>query len=141
MEFKCARNKTDEGPVSGVSKDQWIVRGSVAGLLAVLCFLAGFSVFTQRNAAAGSERADAAARRSSILVDARHWVTEAKSVERRYRFEASSTVSGSHDKAKRRLTEDLRRLDGDAIERLQVLNWRYGQASRRLFRAVDAGDQ
>jgi diguanylate cyclase (GGDEF)-like protein len=145
MEFKCARNKTDEGPVSGVSKDQWIVRGSVAGLLAVLCFLAGFSVFTQRQVAAESKRADAAARLSSILVDARHWVTEAKSVERRYRFEASSTVRFSHDEAKRRLTADLRRvldLEGPRaeIERLLRLNWRYDQASRRLFAAVDIGE-
>ena len=131
--------------MSGVSKDQWIVRGSVAGLLAVLCFLAGFSVFTQRQVAAESKRADAAARLSSILVDARHWVTEAKSVERRYRFEASSTVRFSHDEAKRRLTEDLRRvldLEGRRaeIERLLRLNWRYDQASRRLFAAVDIGD-
>ena len=47
------------------SKDQWIVRGSVAGLLAVLCFLAGFSVFTQRRVAAESKRADTAARLST----------------------------------------------------------------------------
>ena len=64
------------------------MRASVAGLLAVLCFLAGFSVFTQRRVAAESKRADAAARLSTIYVDARHWVTEAKSVERRYRFKA-----------------------------------------------------
>ena len=51
------------------------MRASVAGLPAVLCCLAGFSVFTQRRVAAESKRADAAARRSSTLVDARHWVT------------------------------------------------------------------
>ena len=132
----------------GRSKDQWIVRGSVAGLLAVLCFLAGFSVFTQRRVAAESERADAAARLSTTYVDARHWVTEAKSVERRYRFEASSSVRFSHDEAKRRLTEDLRKVlqldtsttTRDTVSRLLKLNWRYDQASRRLFSAVDAGD-
>jgi diguanylate cyclase (GGDEF)-like protein len=134
--------------VSG-SKDQWIVRGSVAGLLAVLCFLAGFPVITQRRVAAESERADTAARMSSTYVDARHWVTEAKSVERRYRFEASSSVRNSHDTAKRRLTDDLQnvlRLDTsvktrETISRMLKLNWRYDQASRRLFSAVDAGDE
>jgi diguanylate cyclase (GGDEF)-like protein len=134
--------------MSGASKDQWIVRGSVAGLLGVLCFLAGFSVLTDRRVAAESKRADAAARLSSILVDARHWVTEAKSVERRYRFEASNTVRFSHDEAKRRLTADLQEvleLDRSAdtraaVERLLKLNWRYDQASRRLFAAVDDGD-
>jgi diguanylate cyclase (GGDEF)-like protein len=130
------------------SKDQWIVRGSVAGLLAVLCFLAGFSVFTQRRVAAESERADAAARLSTTYVDARHWVTEAKSVERRYRFEASSSVRFSHDEAKRRLAEDLQKVikldtstaTRETVSRLLKLNWRYDQASRRLFSAVDAGD-
>jgi diguanylate cyclase (GGDEF)-like protein len=132
----------------GRSKDQWIVRGSVAGLLAVLCFLAGFSVFTQRRVAAESERADAAARLSTIYVDARHWVTEAKSVERRYRFEASGSVRGSHEVAQRRLTADLQKvlkLDRSpdtraTVSRLLKLNWRYDQAAQRLFSAVDIGD-
>ena len=132
----------------GGSKDQWIVRGSVAGLLAVLCFLAGFSVFTQRRAADLSKRADTAARLSTTYVDARHWVTEAKSVERRYRFEASSSVRGSHEQAKRRLGADLQKVltldtsvtTRETVSRLLKLNWRYDQASRRLFSAVDAGD-
>jgi diguanylate cyclase (GGDEF)-like protein len=132
----------------GGSKDQWIVRGSVAGLLAVLCFLAGFSVFTQRRVADLSKRADTAARLSTTYVDARHWVTEAKSVERRYRFEASSSVRGSHETAKRRLGEDLQKVllldtsvkTRETVSRLLKLNWRYDQASQRLFSAVDAGD-
>ena len=147
IEFKCARNCSDDWQV-GRSKDQWIVRGSVAGLLAVLCFLAGFSVFTQRRVAAESERADTAARLSTSYVDARHWVTEAKSVERRYRFEASSSVRNSHDTAKRRLTDDLQKVllldtsvkTRETVSRLLKLNWRYDQASRRLFSAVDAND-
>jgi diguanylate cyclase (GGDEF)-like protein len=146
MKFKCARSLTDESEVmSGASKDQWIVRGSVAGLLAVLCFLAGFSVSTQRRVAGESKRADAAARLSATLVDARHWVTEAKSVERRYRFEPSGVVRTSHETAKRRLTENLRKVleidPGPEIERLLLLNWRYGQESHRLLAAVDFGDQ
>ena len=81
---------------NGRSHENWVVRGSVAGLLVVLCFLTGFSVITQEGVAQESKRADTATRLSAIYQDARHWVTEAKSVERRYRFEGSYTVRLSH---------------------------------------------
>ena len=132
--------------MQGTSKEQWVVRASVAGLLVVLCFLAAFSVRTQRRVAEESKRADTAARLSTTYLDARHWVTEAKSVERRYRIEGSSTVRSSHDQAKQRLTAALRRvvqLDGSTratVDRLLALNRRYDAVSRRLFAAVDAGD-
>jgi diguanylate cyclase (GGDEF)-like protein len=134
--------------MQGSSHEQWAVRASVAGLLAVLCFLAGFSFVTQRRVAEASKRADAAARLSTTYLDARHWVTEAKSVERRYRFEGSSSVRFSHEQANRRLTAALQRvirLDGspearETVSRLLALHRRYDVASRRLFAAVDAGD-
>jgi diguanylate cyclase (GGDEF)-like protein len=134
--------------VQGSSREQWMVRASVAGLLLVLCSLAGFSVTTQRRVAQESKRADAAIQLSATYFDARHWVTEAKSVERRYRFEGSSSVRFSHDQAKRRLTAALQRvvkLDGSpstrrTVDRLLALNFRYAAASRQLFTAVDMGD-
>ena len=64
-------------------------RRASRGCSAVLCFLAGFSVFTQHRVAAESKRADTAIRLSATYQDARHWVTEAKSLERRYHFEGS----------------------------------------------------
>jgi diguanylate cyclase (GGDEF)-like protein len=134
--------------VQGSSQEQWAVRATVAGLLAVLCFLAGFSVITDRRVARASKRADTAARLSSTYLEARYWVTEAKSVERRYRFEASSSVRFSHEQAKRRLTAALNRvvkLDGSpatrrALDELLTLNSRYDFASHELFAAVDRGD-
>jgi diguanylate cyclase (GGDEF)-like protein len=125
-----------------------VVRASVAGLLVVLCFLAGFSIFTQRRNADTSRQADRATRLSALYQDARHWVAEAKSEERRYRFEGSSSVRFTHNAAERRLVADLRsvaRLDPSpatrqTVEQLLDLQSRYHDASVGLFAAVDRGD-
>jgi hypothetical protein len=52
----------------------------VAGLLAVLCFLAGFSILTQRRVARVSQPADEANRTSAIYQDARFWVGQEESL-------------------------------------------------------------
>ena len=83
------------------------MRASVAGLLAVLCFLAGFSVITQHRVATESKRADTAMRLSATYQDARHWVTEAKSIERGYHFEGSGTVRFAYERATQDLDADL----------------------------------
>ena len=133
---------------NGRSHEKWVVRASVAGLLVVLCFLTGFSVITQEGVARESKRADTATRLSAIYQDARHWVTEAKSVERRYRFEGSYAVRLAHEQATNRLEAGLRsveRLDRsratrEVVDRLLFLQARYVAASRGLFRAIDVGD-
>src|SRR5215207_9353265 len=91
-------------------RERWVVRASVAGLLGVLCFLAGFSILTQRSVEETSRRADRALRLSAIYQDARRWVTEAKSQERRYRFEGSYNVRLTHDAAEARLAADLQQV-------------------------------
>src|SRR4051812_44861835 len=55
---------------SELVKEHWVVRASVAGLLGVLCFLAGFSILTQRSVEDTSRRADRAMRLSAIYQDA-----------------------------------------------------------------------
>jgi diguanylate cyclase (GGDEF)-like protein/putative nucleotidyltransferase with HDIG domain len=130
------------------SRDKWVVRASVAGLLVVLCFLAGFSVITQHRVADESKGADTAMRLSATYQDARTWVTEAKSVERRYHFEGSEAVRIAHEQATRRLAADLRRvtrLDRSAatratVDRLLFLQARYVSAANGLFSAIDVGD-
>ena len=128
------------------SQDKWAVRGSVAGLLVVLCFLAGFSLLTQDRVADESKRADTAVRLSATYQEARHWVTEAKSTERRYHFEGSSTVRLAHEQAGQHLAEDLAHvieLDPSAqptVARLLELSRRYRTASRDLFAAIDRND-
>src|SRR3954468_9314149 len=130
------------------ARDKWAVRGSVAGLLVVLCFLAGFSLWTQDRVAAESRRADTAIRLSATYDGARQWVTEAKSIERGYHFEGSSTVRESHEQATGHLADDLRAVrgldpspaTGAAIDRLLGLARRYDETARRLFTAIDRDD-
>jgi hypothetical protein len=127
-------------------KDRWVVRASLAGLLVVLCFLAGFSVVTERGVAARSARADRAIRLAATYQDARHWVSEQKSVERQYRIEASSVVRAAHGQAERRLKADLNRIlvlddspaTRDTVTRLLRLQADYHSGSQALFDAVDA---
>jgi diguanylate cyclase (GGDEF)-like protein len=129
-------------------RDRWVVRASLAGLLIVLCFLAGFSVVTEHGVAAKSARADRAIRLSATYQDARHWVSEEKSVERQYRIEGSSAVRVSHNAAEERLGADLDRLvalDDSAdtratVAQLQRLQADYHSGSHALFDAVDQGD-
>jgi diguanylate cyclase (GGDEF)-like protein len=129
------------------SRDKWIVRASVAGLLAVLCFLAGFSVITQQRVATESKQADTAMRLSATYQDARHWVTEAKSIERAYHFEGSSTVRFAYERATQDLDADLHHVvaldpspaNRAAIDRLLGLSTKYKAAAKDLFAAIDGG--
>jgi diguanylate cyclase (GGDEF)-like protein len=136
-------------PTSDRHKDRWIVRASLAGLVVVLCFLAAFSVVTERGVATKSALADRATRLSATYQDARHWVSEQKSVERQYRIEGSYSVVFAHRQAERRLVADLDHvleLDRSpatraTVARLLRLQADYHSASAALFDAVDDGDQ
>jgi diguanylate cyclase (GGDEF)-like protein len=136
-------------PTPDRHKDRWIVRASLAGLVVVLCFLAGFSVVTRRSVAVKSASADRATRLSATYQDARHWVGEQKSVERQYRIEGSYAVLAAHRQAERRLIADLDhvlQLDSSPatrtiVARLLRLQADYHSASQALFNAVDEGDQ
>jgi diguanylate cyclase (GGDEF)-like protein len=130
-------------------KDRWIVRASLAGLVGVLCFLAGFSIVTERGVARKSALADRATRLSATYQDARHWVSDEKSIERQYRLEGSYAVKFAHRQAERRLIANLNHvleLDGSpdaeaTVARLLRLQADYHSASQALFDAVDAGDE
>jgi hypothetical protein len=104
-------------------KERWDVRASVAGLLVVLCFLAGFSMLTQRSVEQTSRKADRAMRLNAIYQDARDWVGEEQSEARRYRFEGSYAVRLTHDAAEKRLAaalRQIRRLDSSPASRTTV---------------------
>jgi diguanylate cyclase (GGDEF)-like protein len=124
----------------------WVVRASVGGLLAVMCLLAGFAIVTQTRGASLSRRADAANTLSSVYQDARFWVGQEESLERKYRLEPGAAVLRLHDQAEQNLTADLRRLarlDSSPSNRLVVtrllrLDARYARASAGMFDAVDA---
>ena len=130
-------------------KDRWIIRASLAGLVVVLCFLVGFSIVTRHSVAVKSASADRATRLSATYQDARHWVSEQKSVERQYRIEGSYAVIFAHRQAERRLIADLDhvlQLDSSqatrsTVARLLRLQADYHSASQALFNAVDENDE
>ena len=92
-----------------------------------------------------SASADRATRLSATYQDARHWVSEQKSVERQYRIEGSYAVIFAHRQAERRLIADLDhvlQLDSSqatrsTVARLLRLQADYHSASQALFNAVD----
>ena len=124
----------------------WVVRASVLGLLAVLCFLAGFSIVTQSHGLALARQADASNARSIIYQDARFWAGQEESLERKYRLEPGPGVENLHHAAEQNLVADLlrlRRLDGSPANRAVIghllrLHAGYARASSATFRAVDA---
>src|SRR3954469_11660097 len=136
-------------PTTDRHQDREIVRASLGGLVVVLCFLVGFSIVTRHSVAVKSASADRATRLSATYQDARHWVSEQKSIEREYRIEGSYAVVFAHRQAERRLIADLDHvleLDSSpaartTVTRLRRLQADYHSASQALFNAVDDDDQ
>jgi diguanylate cyclase (GGDEF)-like protein len=118
----------------------------VAGLMAVLCFLAVFSLVTQRGVAAHSRGADQANQLAAVYADARFWVGQEESLERKYRLEPGADVLTLHDEAEAAVVHDLAHVatldTSTATQRFLVSVHRahsgYVRASKTMFRAVDA---
>jgi diguanylate cyclase (GGDEF)-like protein len=136
------------GSAGNHATGRWALRASVAGLLVVVCVLAGFSIVAQTRIAARSQRADQATRVSELYQDARFWVGQEESLERKYRLEPGSEVLGLHDQAEQNVVRDLRRLPrldrspatAASVGRLLRMHADYVRASDGMFRAVDAHD-
>jgi diguanylate cyclase (GGDEF)-like protein/putative nucleotidyltransferase with HDIG domain len=119
-----------------------------AGLVAVLCFLAGFSVLTQRHAASRTRATDQATRLAAAYTDARYWVGQEESLERKYRIAPGADVLALYEQAQGAVVRDLslvRRLDSSAATRRFVASVRrahaaYVEASHELFDAVDSNE-
>ena len=117
----------------------------VGGLLAVLCFLAGFSVLTENGVAGEAGRAQRATRLSELYGDARFWVGQEESLERKYRLEPGLAVRRLHIRAEQSLIGDLsaiRALDRSTATRQLVTHLvaeqgMYASASERMLEAVD----
>jgi hypothetical protein len=75
----------------------------VGGLLMVLSFLAGFSVVTEHGLAAGAAHAQTATRLAQVYGDARFWVGQEESLERKYRLEPGPAVLQLHTQAEQNL--------------------------------------
>jgi diguanylate cyclase (GGDEF)-like protein len=137
------RTRARRPPGSGANR--WVARGCVGGLLAVLCFLAGFSLLTENDLAGRAAAAQRATRLGQLYGDARFWVGQEESLERKYRLEPSPTVLRLHTAAATNLTRDLSeigRTDRSAgtqqlVARLLRQQRRYAQATEEMFDAVE----
>ena len=116
------------------------------GLLGVLCFLTGFSIVTQQSIAARSRASDRANRLAATYSDARFWVGQAESLERKYRLEPSAIVRAAHTRAEDAVERDLevvQALDPSSarsVVAVERTNAAYSRAVRQLFDAVDDHD-
>jgi diguanylate cyclase (GGDEF)-like protein len=124
---------------------RWVTRGCIGGLLIVLCFLAGFSLLTENGLAGEARRAQTANQLSGLYGDARFWVGQEESLERKYRLEPGSDVLELHAQAERNLNADLNAIGAidqsvttrRLIARLATQQVLYANASQRMFDAVD----
>ncbi len=137
----------------GVLPDQpgdRIARRSRLASIGLVVILLGVSVFAVWSAQATSGAAHSAGLASRLSDDydaATRAVSEAESLERKYRLEPTSDVEARYDEAAGMLVAALAsiRRDGDAgdrarVERLLVAHSDYQGAVDRLFRATDRGD-
>jgi len=121
-----------------------VVRLCIGGLLAVVCLLAGLAILTENRVAAEAARTDRATRVSAVYADARYWVGQEESLERKYRLEPRREILDLHHEAEARVAADLRavdRLDHSAasrrfIARLSRQHDTYVRASASMMRAV-----
>jgi diguanylate cyclase (GGDEF)-like protein/putative nucleotidyltransferase with HDIG domain len=117
-------------------------------MIALLVALAVVAILIQRSVARETDRSNAAARLAAVYLDARFWVGQEESLERKYRLEPSASVLRMHREAERRLAGDLNRvraLDRSpavaaAVARLLGANRRYTSVSEEMFAATRAGE-
>ena len=130
----------------GSGANRWVARACVGALLAVLCFLAGFSLLTENDLARRAAGAQRATRLGQLYGDARFWVGQEESLERKYRLEPSPAVLQLHTDAENNLTRDLDaigRIDQSTSTRQLVAHLTheqrlYAHASEEMFDAVEA---
>jgi diguanylate cyclase (GGDEF)-like protein len=145
-----AHSSNAEGSaITATARDNFTIRAltwfCTVGLLAVLCFLAGFSLVTQRGIAVHSRTADDANKLAAVYADARFWVGQEESLERKYRLEPGAEVLARHTQAEAAVVHDLtvvRTLDSSPatkrfLDSLIRAHAGYERASAALFRAVD----
>ena len=144
--------KTTDDPINQ-AKDKpagrYVARIGIACLVIGLAALAAFALSAQHRVADRAQRADAANRLATVYGDARFWVGQGESLERKYRLEPSQDVLGLHEQAGHNLNADLEKLatlDGSlAVQQLVAhllkLQRQYEAASARMFAATRSGDK
>jgi diguanylate cyclase (GGDEF)-like protein len=126
-----------------------VVRLCIGGLFFTVCSLAVFAILTEKRVADEASRAQTATRLSAVYADARYWVGQEESLERKYRLEPRREILDLHTEAEASLVADLRevaRIDRSAgsrrfIARLSRQHDTYVTASASMMRAVGERDE
>jgi diguanylate cyclase (GGDEF)-like protein/putative nucleotidyltransferase with HDIG domain len=124
------------------------LRVAVVVLVAGLAALAAFALLTEHRVVEEANRAAAANHLATVYQDARFWVGQDESLERKYRLEPSAKTLALHEQSGDNLTADLQTVaklqPTPAVERwvtrLLVRHQEYEQAATRMFAAGRRGD-
>jgi diguanylate cyclase (GGDEF)-like protein len=126
-----------------------VVRVTIAVVAMGLAALATFALAAQHRVVGEAKRAETASRLATTYQDARFWVGQDESLERKYRVEPSQDVLGLHEQSGDNLIADLgtvAALNGsalvkDRVSRLLHLHQEYEAATSRMFAATRAGNR
>lgn len=138
------QHSNDASRLPGDGNHRVLVRFVIALLTSALIALTVISLSTQRSIVRQTERSDLNTRIARLYQDARFWVGQEESLERKYRLEPSPAVRGLHDQAVGNVSAYLRRiriLDSspsthELIVRVLEANAQYAKATRSMFAAV-----
>jgi diguanylate cyclase (GGDEF)-like protein len=126
-----------------------VIRASAAVLVLALAGLAIFALTAQRRVSVKAKSAETANRLAGIYQDARFWVGQDESLERKYRVEPSRETLDLHEQSGDNLIADLTRIavldDTPAVRarvaRLLSLHREYERSTARMFAATRAGNR
>jgi diguanylate cyclase (GGDEF)-like protein/putative nucleotidyltransferase with HDIG domain len=127
---------------------RWIARAGSAGLFAVLCVLAGFSLLTQQRVARSAQRSTAASALSTIYQDARYRVGLEQSLVRKFRLSPDVSTLAARGQAESTLVSDLLRIATlsrspaarATVARLSTADGAYDDIGYEIIQAVYAHD-
>jgi diguanylate cyclase (GGDEF)-like protein/putative nucleotidyltransferase with HDIG domain len=120
----------------------------VASLVAGLAALAAFALLSEHRVVGEADRAAVANRLATVYQDARFWVGQDESLERKYRVEPSRATLDLHEQSGDNLIADLREVAvlqptsgvKGTIARLLVRHEQYEDATARMFAATRVGN-
>jgi signal transduction histidine kinase/ActR/RegA family two-component response regulator len=118
-----------------------------AGLGAVLLLLTGFALWVAFSTKTAAERATLASQMSDKYDHVSTAVAAEESLERKYRLEPGPEIAAQHHDQAVALIAGLQSIaqtgddhDREVVQRTLITHERYLEATRRMFAAVDAGD-
>jgi diguanylate cyclase (GGDEF)-like protein/putative nucleotidyltransferase with HDIG domain len=125
------------------------LRLTVASLVAGWATLGVFALLTQHSVVVEARTADTTNRIAALYQDARFWVGQDESLERKYRVEPSKQTLDLHEQSGKHLIADLRKVATleqtpavrSWVAQLLVGHRQYNDATQRMFAATRAGNK